>query len=157
MNDHSTIPSLNGVLTSKLTSINQFFLHARMAKDWGLNALDEVFYKKSIKDMKHADELMARILLLGSLPNLQQLGRLQIGENTAEVIACNHTFLTQQHEVIKQAINNCEQAQDYVSRDLLSQILSHEEGAIDWHETQESLIKDIGIQNYNQAQMGADE
>ncbi|WP_223786886.1 bacterioferritin [Marinicella meishanensis] len=156
MNQTSTHPTLNGVLTSKLTSINQFFLHARMAKDWGLYELDEVFYKKSIKDMKQADDLMERIFLLGGLPNLQQLGRLHIGENTAEVLACNHRFLSQQHAVIKQAIEACEQAQDYVSRDLLSQILSHEEDIIDWHETQESLINDVGIQNYNQSQMGAD-
>jgi bacterioferritin len=150
----STHQALNQVLTSKLTSINQFFLHARMTKDWGLDALDSVFYKKSIKDMKHADDLIERILMLGGLPNLQKLDRLHIGENTEEVLACNATFLNKQHDVIKAAIADCEQAQDYVSRDLLSDILAYEEEAIDWNETQQSLIKDMGIQNYLQSQMG---
>lgn len=150
-NTHST---LNQVLTSKLTSINQFFLHARMAKDWGLDALDSKFYKKSIKDMKHADDLIERILLLGGLPNLQKLNRLHIGENTAEMIQCNETFLTGQHTVIVEAIATCESEQDYVSRDLLSSILEHEEASIDWHETQRSLIKEVGLQNYLQSQTG---
>lgn len=156
-NKNNTHATLNEVLTSKLTSINQFFLHARMAKDWGLEALDGMFYKKSIKDMKQADDLMERIFLLGGLPNLQKLNRLRIGENTEEVLSCNAQFLADQHAVIKQAIGQCETAQDYVSRDLLSGILSHEEDIIDWHETQVSLIKDLGIHNYNQSQMGADQ
>ena len=155
MNSKTTTQTpLNEALTSKLTSINQFFLHARMTKDWGLNNLDSVFYKKSIKDMKHADALIERILLLGGLPNLQKLDHLHIGENTEEVLACNETFLNKQHEVFKNAIAACEQAQDYVSRDLLSNILEYEEEAIDWNETQLSLLKDIGIQNYLQAQIG---
>lgn len=153
----STHQVLNLVLTSKLTSINQFFLHARMAKDWGLEVLDSIFYKKSIKDMKHADALIERILLLKGLPNLQKLERLHIGENTNEMLTCNATFLAKQHAVIKQAIATCEQANDYVSRDLLSGILAYEEEAIDWHETQQSLINDLGIQNYLQAQMGESE
>lgn len=149
-----TSQELNLVLTSKLTSINQFFLHARICKDWGMNELDEVFYKKSIKDMKHADDLIERILLLGGLPNLQALGKLHIGENTEEVLNCNLGFLKQQHQVIKQAIGHCEQNQDYVSRDLLVNLLEYEEEAIDWTETQQSLIKDIGLPNYIQSQMG---
>ena len=150
------VKRLNEVLLSKLTSINQYFLHARMCKDWGLGELDECFYKKSIKDMKHADSLMERILLLGGLPNLQALGRLSIGENTEEVIACNLSFLHNQCEVIRSVIKSCEEAQDYVSRDLLVDFLEYEEEALDWTETQQSLIKDIGIQNYNQSQMGDD-
>lgn len=146
---------LNQVLTSKLTSINQFFLHARMAKDWGLDALDGVFYKKSIKDMKHADDLMERIFMLGGLPNLQKLERLHIGENAAEMLNCNAAFLQGQHAVIKATITACEAEQDYVSRDLLSQILEYEEDIIDWHETQQSLIQDVGLQNYLQSQTGA--
>ncbi len=150
----NTHQQLNQVLTSKLTSINQFFLHARMTKDWGLNLLDSAFYKKSIKDMKHADALIERILLLGGLPNLQKLDHLNIGENTEEVLSCNETFLNKQHAVIQDAITVCEASQDYVSRDLLSGILEYEEEAIDWNETQLSLLKDLGIQNYLQAQIG---
>lgn len=145
---------LNQVLTSKLTSINQFFLHARICKDWGLEVLDKVFYKKSIKDMKHADALIERILLLGGLPNLQKLERLHIGENTEEVFKANDTFSNKQHAVIKQAIGDCEAAQDYVSRDLLSDIMAYEEEAMDWNETQLELISNIGIENYIQAQIG---
>ncbi|MCX7553192.1 bacterioferritin [Marinicella sp. S1101] len=153
--DSNTHKTLNQVLTSKLTSINQFFLHARMAKDWGLDALDATFYKKSIKDMKHADDLMERIFMLGGLPNLQKLDRLHIGENAPEMLTCNETFLNGQHAVIKAAIAECESEQDYVSRDLLSQVLEYEEDIIDWHETQQSLIKDVGLQNYLQSQTGA--
>ncbi len=151
-----TTQELNLVLTSKLTSINQFFLHARICKDWGMNELDEAFYKKSIQDMKHADDLIERILLLGGLPNLQALGKLQIGENTEEVFNCNLRFLKQQHQAFKQAVGHCEQNQDYVSRDLLVEQLEYEEEAIDWTETQQSLIKDIGLPNYIQSQMGED-
>jgi bacterioferritin len=146
---------LNQVLTSLLTSINQFFLHARICKDWGLDALDERFYKKSIQDMKHADDLIARILLMGGLPNLQQLDRLLIGENPQELLSCNARFLQHQHDRIKAAIGHCEAEQDYVSRDLLGKILEEEEESIDWHETQQSLIKDTGLQNYLQSQTGA--
>ena len=149
-----TYKQLNQVLTSKLTSINQFFLHARISKDWGLEVLDSIFYKKSIKDMKHADALIERILLLGGLPNLQKLDRLHIGESVEEVFNCNATFLNKQHTVIKSTIADCEQAQDYVSRDLLSEILAYEEEAIDWNETQQELVEKIGIENYLQAQMG---
>ena len=156
MSLHSdTHKELNHVLTSLLTSINQFFLHARICKDWGLNTLDQVFYKKSIADMKHADDLIERILMLGGLPNLQQLDRLLIGESPEEVLSCNVRFLGHQHERIKIAIGLCETAQDYVSRDLLCRILDEEEEAIDWHETQHSLIKDTGLKNYLQSQTGA--
>lgn len=150
-----THKDLNQVLTSLLTSINQFFLHARICKDWGLDKLDQKFYKKSIQDMKHADDLIERILLLGGLPNLQQLDRLLIGESPVEVLSCNARFLDHQHARIKTAIGQCETAQDYVSRDLLGKILEDEEASIDWHETQQSLIKDTGLQNYLQSQTGA--
>jgi bacterioferritin len=151
----ATHKDLNQVLTSLLTSINQFFLHARICKDWGLDGLDGVFYKKSIEDMKHADDLIERILMLGGLPNLQQLDRLMIGESPEEVLAANARFLDHQHARIKAAIGVCETAQDYVSRDLLCKILDEEEESIDWHETQQSLIKDTGLQNYLQSQTGA--
>jgi bacterioferritin len=153
-NNQSIIQDLNVVLTSKLTSINQYFLHARICKDWGLTQLDKVFYKKSIKDMKHSDSLIERVLLLGGLPNLQALGRLKIGENTSEVLACNLTFQNEIQEVIRNTVAKCESAQDYVSRDLLTELLAYEEETLDWLETQQSLIKDISIQNYNQSQVG---
>lgn len=147
-------PVLNQVLTSKLTSINQFFLHARMAKNWGLGELNEAFYKKSIQDMKDADTLIERILLLGGLPNLQALGTLKIGESPEETLNANLAFLSEQHQVVVAAIAHCESEQDYVSRDLLVDILEHEEDDIDWTETQQSLIKDVGLANYLQSQMG---
>ncbi len=147
-------PVLNQVLTSKLTSINQFFLHARMAKNWGLGELNEVFYKKSIQDMKDADAIIERILLLGGLPNLQALGTLKIGESPEETLNANLAFLQEQHPVVVAAIAHCESEQDYVSRDILVDILEHEEDDIDWTETQQSLIKDVGLANYLQSQMG---
>ncbi len=106
--------------------------------------------------MKDADDLIARILLLGGLPNLQKLERLHIGEDTTEMLRCNEKFLHGQHSAIKDSIAVCEAEQDYVSRDLLSEILEHEEASIDWHETQQSLIKDVGLQNYLQSQTGAE-
>ena len=153
-NNQSIIQDLNLVLTSKLTSINQYFLHARICKDWGLTQLDKVYYKKSIKDMKHSDSLIERILLLGGLPNLQALGRLNIGEDTSEVLACNLTFQNEMQNVIRITVEKCESAQDYVSRDLLIELLEYEEETMDWIETQQSLIKDISIQNYIQSQIG---
>ena len=104
--------------------------------------------------MKHSDSLMERIFLLGGLPNLQALGRLNIGENTEEVMSCNLTFLKDQCEVIRSVIKTCEDSQDYVSRDLLVDFLEYEEDALDWTETQQALIQNVGIQNYNQSQMG---
>ncbi|AWB67407.1 bacterioferritin [Saccharobesus litoralis] len=151
--DNQLIVLLNEVLTAELTSINQFFLHARMYKNWGLSALNEKCYKKSIKDMKQADDLIERILFLEGLPNLQRLGTLKIGEKTDEMLKCDLTFQLEQVPLLKRAIAECEKAQDYVSRDLLEEILEYEEGHIDWLETQEYQISSMGIENYLQAQL----
>lgn len=144
---------LNEVLTGELTSINQYFLHARMYKNWGLTALDKRCYKKSIKDMKQADALIERILFLQGLPNLQMLGKLLIGEQTEEMMECDISFQTQQIPVLKHAISQCEIEQDYVSRQLLEDILEYEEDHLDWLETQQYQISTLGLQNYLQAQV----
>lgn len=145
--------TLNQVLTHELTSINQFFLHARMFKNWGLEELNEKAYKKSIKDMKQADDLIERILFLEGLPNLQHLERLRIGENATEMLECDLAMQMDQVPLLKQAIVLCEDKQDYVSRELLEDILEYEEDYIDWLETQLSLIGNIGIENYLQSQI----
>ena len=142
---------LNKVLTSELTSINQFFLHARIYKNWGFNELNEKAYKKSIKDMKQADELIERILFLEGLPNLQHLDRLRIGEHTEEMLQCDLDFQMDELTLLRTAIAGCEQASDYVSRDILEEILESEEEYVDWLETQQYLIQHTGIENYLQS------
>lgn len=153
LGDRSVIQSLNEVLTFELTSINQFFLHARMFKNWGFKQLNEKCYKKSICDMKQADELIERILFLEGLPNLQMLGKLMIGEEPLEMLQCDKTFQEEQLPLLKKSIKLCEDKQDYVSRDLLSKILHDEEEYIDWLETQEVQISSLGPQNYLQTQV----
>lgn len=145
------ITQLNKVLTCELTSINQFFLHARLFRHKGLTKLNDKAYKKSIKDMKQADALIERILFLEGLPNLQQLGHLQIGETPQEMLDCDMAFEMEQIPLLKEAIALCEQASDYVSRDLLEDLLEEEEEYIDWLETQQQLIASTGLENYLQS------
>ena len=146
------VSMLNKVLKLELTSINQYFLHARMYRNWGVDALNKACYKKSIKDMKQADELINRILFLGGLPNLQDLGKLYIGEHTEEMIKMDMHFEMEQLPVLKDAIALCESERDYVSRELLQEILGHEEDYVDWLEAQEYQIEHVGIRNYIQSQ-----
>lgn len=149
----NVLRTLNQVLTTELTSINQFFLHARIFKNWGLEELNEKAYKKSIKEMKQADQLINRILFLEGLPNLQQLGKLQIGEDTQEMLQCDFNVISTQLVELRDAIELCEAENDYVSRELLQEILEYEEDYIDWIETQQLLITNLGIENYQQTMM----
>ena len=147
------LSTLNQILTIELTSINQNFLHARNYPNWGLEQLNKKDYKKSIKDMKQADKLIERILFLEGLPNLQQLGRLRIGEHTAEMLQCNLDFELDQIKALRTAIEFCEQEADYISRELLVEILDDEEEYLDWIESQQFLIDNTGIENYQQSMM----
>ncbi|MFL0811563.1 MAG: bacterioferritin [Agarilytica sp.] len=147
------IAALNKVLTAELTSINRYFLHARMFKNWGFESLNEACYKKSIKDMKQADVLIERVLFLQGLPNLQQLSPLLIGEHTEEMFACDMKFQHAQITQLKDAIALCEKEKDFVSRSLLEDILEYEEEHVDWLETQEHQIATMNLQNYLQTQI----
>jgi len=151
--DPVIIKHLNGVLRNELTAINQYFLHSRMYRNWGLPRLAKHEYEESIDEMKHADRLIERILFLEGLPNLQDLGKLLIGENVREVIECDLKLELLAHPPLKAAIADCEKAGDYVSRELFQQILKSEEEHIDWLQTQLGLIDRIGIENYTQSQI----
>ncbi len=151
--DRQVIDRLNQILAVELTSINQYFLHARLFKHWGFSALNDVSYKKSIKDMKQADALIERILFLEGLPNLQKLNRLRIGEHTADILQCDTEQVQEQLLLLQEAIALCESVRDYVTRELLEDIHEYEEAHLDWLETQQALIGQLGLENYQQSMM----
>ena len=151
--DAKVIEFLNSALGNELVAINQYFLHARMYKDWGMKNLADHEYHESIDEMKHADMLVERILFLEGMPNLQELGVLRIGENAPEMLQCDLELELEAIPELRDAIAYCEQSRDFVSRDLFQAILESEEEHVDWLETQLGLIDKMGIQNYVQAQI----
>lgn len=151
--DAKVIEYLNRALTNELTAINQYFLHARMFENWGFEKLNEKEYHESIDEMKHADALIKRILFLDGLPNLQDLGKILIGENTREVLECDLKLEMDAVPLLREAIAHCEKVADYVSRELFEDILESEEEHIDWLETQLELIGKVGLENYQQSMM----
>jgi bacterioferritin len=152
--DAAVIACLQAQLKNELTAINQYFLHYRMYKHWGLDKLAKKEYAESIGEMKHADTLMDRIFTLDGLPNLQDLGKLMVGETVQEILQCDLKSEQAAQATIKAGIAQCELSKDYVSRELLQTILGDTEEHIDFLETQLDLIEKVGIQNYQQSQMG---
>ncbi|MEL6692403.1 MAG: bacterioferritin [Pseudomonadota bacterium] len=153
--DAKVIEFLNAALKNELTAINQYFLHSRMLKDWGVSKLGDYEYKESIEEMNHADWLIERILFLGGLPNLQDLGKLRIGESVEEILKCDLDLEHDAIPLLRDAMEQCEKVRDYVSRDLFGKILHNEEEHVDYIETQFDLIERIGIQSYIQLQSEA--
>lgn len=151
--DSKVVDYLNQALMNELTAINQYFLHARMYKNWGFHKLNEHEYHESIDEMKHADMLIERILFLEGLPNLQKLGKLYIGEDAEEMLKCDLKLEMEAMPVLREAIAYCETVSDYVSRELFEDILESEEEHVDWLEEQFDRIKRVGIQNYLQEMM----
>jgi bacterioferritin len=151
--DAKVIELLNRILGNELVAINQYFLHAKMYKDWGLQELAAHEYHESIDEMKHADALVERILFLEGIPNLQDLGKLMIGENVREMLECDLKVEHKAHKDLKETIAYCESVGDYPSRDLALQIMQAEEEHIDWLETQLGLIERVGLENYQQTAM----
>jgi len=152
--DRKVIEFLNAVLRNELAAINQYFLHSRMYKDMGLTELADHEYEESLDEMKHADQLIERILFLEGLPNLQDIGKLRIGENPKEMLECDLQLEMEALPELQDAIAWCEENRDYVSRELFDSILASEEEHVDWLETQLALIESMGIKNYLQAKMG---
>jgi len=150
--DPQVIVHLNAALKNELTAINQYFLHSRMLADWGLSILAHKEYEESIDEMKHADRLIKRVLFLGGLPNLQDLGKLLIGDNVREVLKCDLSLEMMGLPDLKLAITHCETVKDYISRELFTDILESEEEHIDWLQTQMRLIEQMGIENFIQLQ-----
>lgn len=151
--DKKVIDYLNEALKLELTTVNQYFLHARMFKDWGFEKIAKVEYDESIDEMKHADELIERILFLEGLPKMQELDRVYIGETLKECLECDLKAEERAHPLYKESISYCESVNDYVSRDILARILESEEGHIDFLETQLSIISKIGEERYMQSQL----
>ena len=149
--DATVIEHLNKVLKNELTAINQYFLHSKIYKDWGMTKLGDHEHAESVDEMKHADALIERILFLEGLPNLQDLGKLRIGENTQEMLQCDLDLELDAIPDLRAAIAYCENHKDYVSRDLFDSILQSEEEHVDWLETQIGLIEKMGVQNYVQS------
>jgi len=152
--DRNIIKLLNSVLTNELTAVNQYFLHARMIENWGFRTLGKIVYEESIGEMKHADKLIKRILFLDGLPNLQDLNKLALGESVPECMAADLALEVAGRTLLLSGIKQCEDAQDYNSREILEEILDDTEEHIDFLETQMSLIRSLGEQNYLQSALG---